>query len=334
MDSDFSGFARQLPFQPSTNQELIHPRSSLTALLHSDDYDFHSLDYGDPTLGFNLSQLPSGNHASSQVTSTSNDFHNLQQATNSNTSLDFPIDGSIIDSSFFYATPCAEDLNGWGTCSAAVPPQNLPMIGDFDIPQHSVSHPINYRDPVQVPSTKFIAYVPPSETSGVQCDVGKHSNKPVTAQSHCSSVPTLASLRPPTHCDTPETAIVTPATSKIQPISSTSTAEESISRSEPFPVVSHSVGVSARSGPNNVPIGTPISATAGSETANKEWHLLSADSEAREDSTELTALEDDIEDRHKTWAGRNPTKAKIPVPQRKVRKGQNNEVRKIREDEQ
>ncbi|KAK0441214.1 uncharacterized protein EV420DRAFT_1730141 [Desarmillaria tabescens] len=61
---------------------------------------------------------------------------------------------------------------------------------------------------------------------------------------------------------------------------------------------------------------------------------LSDDSQARAESPEPNTLEDDIEDRRKTWAGHNPTKAKIPIPQRKVRKGHNNEARKIRESEQ
>ncbi|KAK0457965.1 uncharacterized protein EV420DRAFT_1270943 [Desarmillaria tabescens] len=68
--------------------------------------------------------------------------------------------------------------------------------------------------------------------------------------------------------------------------------------------------------------------------ANEERHSLSDDSQARAESPEPNTLEDDIKDRWKTWAGRNPTKAKIPIPQRKVRKGHNNEARKIRESEQ
>ncbi|KAK0441213.1 uncharacterized protein EV420DRAFT_1650133 [Desarmillaria tabescens] len=180
MDSDFSDFTHHLPLHSLTNQELSHSDYSLTALLHSDDYDLHSLGYSDPTLGFNLPQLPS--HAS--LTSTLNDQCSLPQAENSNLSLGFPIGGGIIDSSFstintnFYATRHAEDLNGWEIRSTAAH-DNTSMIGNFNDPGPSISRPICPRDPVQVPASKFIAYDPAKEKSTTRGDTGKHSNKPV-----------------------------------------------------------------------------------------------------------------------------------------------------------
>ncbi len=53
-----------------------------------------------------------------------------------------------------------------------------------------------------------------------------------------------------------------------------------------------------------------------------------------EPSNTEDGAEKDIEERRKIWAGQNPTKATIPEPQKKSRKGQNTKVRKIHEDEQ
>ncbi|PBK84537.1 hypothetical protein ARMGADRAFT_1088310 [Armillaria gallica] len=90
--------------------------------------------------------------------------------------------------------------------------------------------------------------------------------------------------------------------------------------------VSRPLPVDTRPGPVTVSIESPIAAAADTDTNDKEHHLQS--------SKLPPPVEDDIEDCCKTWAGCNPTKAKIPVLPKKIWKGQNNEVRKIHKDEQ
>ncbi len=79
----------------------------------------------------------------------------------------------------------------------------------------------------------------------------------------------------------------------------------------------------------------PLPASGAIRNATENGDLHASDTAG---SPECSATEDcteeDREERRKTWAGRNPTKATIPEPQKKSWKGQNMEVRKICENEQ
>ncbi|KAK0479369.1 hypothetical protein EDD18DRAFT_1113867 [Armillaria luteobubalina] len=316
MDPEFPESSLQLPPQPWTNQELRDLDSSLTAFLYSDNYDFMGLDFANPTLVYNIAQPQNFN----LFPLISNDQCVVQPAEYSNLSLGFSIGSVDTNSSQSELFPMysASDYdillgnNLYNQNLSSTVAQDKPSTTDSsDAPAPLSLNSICPPDLTHEATSEFIPYVPPKEKSRSQCSKDKRSSHPATdSQSlHTSQdVHTPSSLT--TRCDIPETATMIPAASNI---------------------VSGALPVNA--GPVIVDSLVTTAAT-GVEKDNEEHHLQSPDSEARGESVELSCIEDNTEDSRKTWAGCNPTKAKIPVPPRKVRKGQDTEMRKICEDEQ